>query len=190
MFQEITWLGRGGQGAVTGTRLLASAALKEGIRAQSIVFFTAERRGSPVAAYNRVSDERIKDHHYPSKTEVVVVLDSDLLDQVGDHIEKGGTLILNSEQSDFEDLTSTVDKIAKLDATQISVDLDLTVAGLYVTNTIMLGAFSKVMGYPKLDSVEGAIKERWPGDPGELNAKAARRGYEATEIIYEDHNGK
>ncbi|NIQ05783.1 MAG: pyruvate ferredoxin oxidoreductase [Candidatus Korarchaeota archaeon] len=193
MLQEITWLGRGGQGGVTGTRLLASSALKEEIEAQSIVFFTAERRGSPVFAFNRVSDSKIKKHSYPSKTDVLMILDPVLLteDQIQDHLKEGGTLIVNSENDEeLRQFSNIAGKIARVDATQIAIELDLTVAGLYVTNTIMLGAFSKAMGYPKITSVETAIKERWPGKVGELNAKGARMGYEKTNIVYEENNAK
>lgn len=169
---------------------MASAALEEGINAQSIVFFTAERRGSPVFAFNRVSDERIKEHSYPAKTHVLMVLDPKLLteEHVKEHLGEGGTLIINSkmEKKELEKFFPIAGKIARVNATEIAVELDLTVAGLYVTNTIMLGAFSNVMGYPKIESITTAIKNRWSGETGELNAKAASKGYEHTEIIYEE----
>lgn len=185
---EIAWLGRGGQGAVTATRILADAALKEEISAQSIVFFTADRRGSPVYAFNRLSDEKIREHHYPTRVDVVVIIDPQLisLEQIKSRLKKGGVLILN-----YNDKLETLDdeirklagKITKVDATSIAVDLNLSVSGIYITNVIMLGAVSKVIGYPKMNSIKEAIMDRWAGKIGELNAKGAMEGFEKTEVL-------
>lgn len=107
------------------------------------------------------------------------------MDHVREHLKKGGVLIVNREKDTGLDKYSEIaSKIVRVDATQISVDLDLTVAGLYVTNTIMLGALSKVMGFPNIESIESAIKENWPNQIGEKNAKGARKGYNRTKVVY------
>lgn len=184
---EIAWLGRGGQGAVTATRILAAAALKEEINAQSIVFFTADRRGSPVYAFNRLSNERIREHHYPTVVDVLVIIDPQLIssEQIKSRLKKGGVLILNYNdklETLDEEIRELAGKITKLDATSIAVDMNLSVSGIYITNVIMLGAVSKVLGYPKIDAIKEAIVERWPGKIGELNAKGAMEGFEKTEV--------
>jgi len=53
---EIRWHGRGGQGAVTAGEVLASAAIIEGKYALAFPEFGAERRGAPVRAYTRVTN--------------------------------------------------------------------------------------------------------------------------------------
>jgi len=50
---EIRFHGRGGQGAVIASKILASALFKEGQYAQSFPAFGAERRGAPVMAFTR-----------------------------------------------------------------------------------------------------------------------------------------
>ena len=51
---EVRWHGRGGQGAVTASRLLATGALAADYYPQSLPDFSAERAGAPVAAYTRI----------------------------------------------------------------------------------------------------------------------------------------
>ena len=190
---EIAWLGRGGQGAVTATRILADASLKEKINAQSIVFFTADRRGSPVYAFNRLSNEKIREHHYPTTVDVLVIIDPQLisLEQVKSRLKNGGTLILNYNdklETLDEEIRKLAGEIAKVDATSIAMNMNLSVAGIYITNVIMLGAVSKVLGYPKIDAIKEAITERWPGKIGELNTRGAIEGFGKTKILRWEKN--
>ena len=76
---EIRWHGRGGQGAVTSVELLALAAIGEGKYAQGFPSFGPERRGAPVAAFNRVDTERIRIRSAIYNPDVVVVLDEGLI---------------------------------------------------------------------------------------------------------------
>ncbi|MCL5439938.1 MAG: 2-oxoacid:acceptor oxidoreductase family protein, partial [Candidatus Thermoplasmatota archaeon] len=48
---EIRFHGRGGQGAVTASKILALAAFNEGKYVISFPFFGTERRGAPVTAF-------------------------------------------------------------------------------------------------------------------------------------------
>ena len=64
---EIRIHGRGGQGAVIASEVLASALFKEGKFVQAFPAFGAERRGAPVAAFARVDDRPIRiRREYPS----------------------------------------------------------------------------------------------------------------------------
>jgi 2-oxoacid:acceptor oxidoreductase delta subunit (pyruvate/2-ketoisovalerate family) len=47
-----------------------------------------------------------------------------------------------------------------------------------ITNTAILGAFSKAAGFPKLESIEKAITKQFPGRIGELNVAAIRMSFE------------
>ena len=53
--------GRGGQGAVVASKLLADAYFREGYNVQAFPAFGMERRGAPVAAYVRVAPNPIKE---------------------------------------------------------------------------------------------------------------------------------
>lgn len=185
MLMEITWLGRGGQGVVLASRLLVEALNLEKKYAQSIIFFGAERRGAPVRAYNRIAEATIKYHHFVHKPDVVIVFSKELLatERVFDELKDGGTLIINAP--DFDSIKSYLPKDKKIkvggvDATRIAIDLNLKVAGLVVPNTVMLGALSKIIGLPSLESLVAVIKQAWVDNPklADVNAEAARRGYE------------
>ena len=80
---EIIFHGRGGQGAVTAADLLASAALKSGNEGvQTFPLFGAERRGAPVKAFARISDQEIYVRSQIYEPDIVVVLDTGIMDTV------------------------------------------------------------------------------------------------------------
>ena len=76
---EIRVHGRGGQGAVTSTELLALAAINEGKYAQAFPSFGPERRGAPVMAFVRISDAPIRTRERVYNPDIVVVLDPTIL---------------------------------------------------------------------------------------------------------------
>ena len=49
--------GRGGQGAVLASKILAQAFYRQGFSVQAFPAFGMERRGAPVSAYVRVDDQ-------------------------------------------------------------------------------------------------------------------------------------
>ena len=51
---EIRIHGRGGQGAVIASQILAQAAFREGMHVQAFPAFGSERRGAPVTAFLRL----------------------------------------------------------------------------------------------------------------------------------------
>jgi 2-oxoacid:acceptor oxidoreductase gamma subunit (pyruvate/2-ketoisovalerate family) len=54
---EIRFHGRGGQGAVTASRIVAIAAYEEGKYSQAIPMYGTERRGAPLTAFVRIDDK-------------------------------------------------------------------------------------------------------------------------------------
>ena len=76
---EIRFHGRGGQGAVLASELLAQAAFLDGKMPQSFPFFGVERRGAPVTAYARIDSKPIGLRTSIRSPDVVVVLDPGLL---------------------------------------------------------------------------------------------------------------
>jgi Pyruvate/2-oxoacid:ferredoxin oxidoreductase gamma subunit len=62
--------------------------------------------------------------------------------------------------------------------------MKLIAAGSVVVNTAMLGALCRATGIVKIDNVARAIQERFGGQRGERNARAARIAYEQT-VIHE-----
>jgi 2-oxoacid:acceptor oxidoreductase gamma subunit (pyruvate/2-ketoisovalerate family) len=179
VLKEIRIHGRGGQGSVTAAELLAHAAFVEGKSVQAIPFFGAERRGAPVKAFARVSDEPILVHSQIYNPDYVIVLDHAIYKvvDVTEGLKKGGMIIINTTKKPKE-VGMTGWRVATVDATGIALELNLLVAGLPVVNTAIIGAFAKATGEVKLTSVLKAIKDTWSGGAGEKNARAAELAYE------------
>jgi len=53
---RIRFHGRGGQGMKTASRIVSTAAFREGLSAQDSPIYGAERRGAPVAAFTRITN--------------------------------------------------------------------------------------------------------------------------------------
>ncbi|MBN2256065.1 MAG: pyruvate ferredoxin oxidoreductase subunit gamma [Deltaproteobacteria bacterium] len=174
---EIRWHGRGGQGAVTSVEMLALAAIEEGKYAQGFPSFGPERRGAPVAAFNRVDDKQIKVRSGIYEPDVVVVLDPSLvaLVNVTEGLKENGILIVNTVLSPDEIRTRTKFKgtIATVDATKIARQE----LGVPITNTTMLGAVVKAASPVKVESLNAPLKERF-GRLAPRNMKALKRAYD------------
>ena len=56
---EIKTIGRGGQGAVTFSQILAIAAFHDNYQSQAMPSFGVERRGAPSFSFTRISKEPI-----------------------------------------------------------------------------------------------------------------------------------
>ena len=183
---EITWFGRGGQGAVTASNILAKAAFIEGFKdVQSFPFFGAERRGAPVKAYTRIGSTAIHEFTSIYSADIFIVLDSSLLSIVrpDKEINTGGYLIVNSHNTNIS-VSSVKDlKIFTVDATNIAFNFNLTVAGLPVVNTCMLGAFSKATGLVTLKNILTIIEETWSGGFLDKNIKATKLAYEKCRML-------
>ncbi len=104
---EITFHGRGGQGSVTAANLLVSAALIDGNRGvQAFPFFGAERRGAPVRAFARISEEEIHLRSEIYNPDVVIVLDESIMDIVDvlKGVKENGKILINTTKhpKDFD----------------------------------------------------------------------------------------
>ncbi len=75
---EIRWHGKGGQGVKTASLLLAEGVNETKLFAQAFPEYGPERIGSPVEAYNRISEEKILAHYPLLEPDIVVVADPQL----------------------------------------------------------------------------------------------------------------
>ena len=178
---EVRWHGRGGLGAVTSAELVARAAISEGKYAQSFPSFGPERRGAPVLAFLRISEEFIRIRTDIYEPDIVVVLDPKLLRvvDVTSGLKEKGKIIINSVKSAGELKSELGDKwpIVIVNATTIAKET----IGLPITNTAMIGALLKVNEVVKMDSVFEQLRERF-GGRAEANIEAVQRAYRETTI--------
>ncbi len=179
MLKEIRIHGRGGQGSVTAAELLAHAAFLEGKWVQAFPYFGAERRGAPVKAFARISDESILVHSQVYNPDYVMVLDPAIYKTVDvtEGLRENGILVINTTKNPDE-IGIRGCRVATVDATGIALDLNLLVTGSPVVNTSIIGAFAKATGEIKLASVLKAISETWSGAAAEKNVKAAELAHD------------
>ena len=139
---EIVFHGRGGQGAVTAANLLVASALNDGNKGvQAFPFFGAERRGAPVRAFARISEEEIHLRSEIYNPDIVIVLDESIMDIVDviKGLKKDGKILINTRKKpkDFE--FSKKFDVATVDATGIALKHEILVGGIPVVNTPILG---------------------------------------------------
>jgi len=182
---EICFHGRGGQGSVTAANLLVAAALKDGNKGvQAFPLFGAERRGAPVRAFARISDEEIHLRSEVYFPDIVIVLDESIIGIVDvlKGLKKGGKILINTtkEPEDFD--FSNKYQVATVDATGVAIKHDILVGGIPVVNTPILGAVPKILDRVTLPSIQAVIKSKWKGEGGEINVKATQDAYESVEV--------
>jgi len=173
--RELRIHGRGGQGAVIASKLLAAALFKEGRSVQSFPAFGVERRGAPVTAFLRISEGPILLRCEITEPDDLMVLDPTLVEAVDVSIglKPGGSILINSER---DPLTYTKlrqkYRVATVDASGIARAHGIGSKTQPIVNTAILGAFAVYSQIVKLDSVLEAIRIDVPLATEE-NVKAA-----------------
>jgi 2-oxoisovalerate ferredoxin oxidoreductase gamma subunit len=184
---EICFHGRGGQGAVTAANLLVAAALMDGNKGvQAFPFFGAERRGAPVRAFARISEEEIHLRSEVYSPDIVIVLDESIMGIVDifKGIKKNGTVLINSTKKPEDFDFSKKYNVAAVDATGIALKHDILVGGIPVVSTPILGAIPKILDRVTLPSIQAVIKNKWKGEGGEINVKATQDAYNSVEVNF------
>jgi len=181
---ELRIHGRGGQGAVIASKLLAVALFREGHWVQSFPAFGVERRGAPVTAFLRFDSAPIRLRCEITEPDDLVVLDPTLIEAVDVTVglKPGGTILVNSERSpeEYRKLRAR-HRVATVDAGGIALRHGLGTATQPIVNTAVVGAFSTVFGWIGMEAVEAAIHEEVPAKQ-DANLDAAREAAEAVRI--------
>jgi pyruvate ferredoxin oxidoreductase gamma subunit len=180
---EVRWHGRGGQGVVTAGKLLAETAMSSGLYFQAFPDYGPERMGAPIRAFTRLSSQPINLHSQIEAPHIVVVLDPTLLGAVAvvEGLQENGILLVNTSMTPAEVREATgfhTGQVFTVDASHIAIEE----IGREVTNTPMLGAFTRATGM--FDIEEMAQKSyAWFGskisaEAAEVNVRAMRRAAE------------
>ncbi|MCS7107706.1 MAG: 2-oxoacid:acceptor oxidoreductase family protein [Acidilobaceae archaeon] len=195
---EIRWHGRGGQGAVTASIVLAEAATMEGLYAQAFPEFGPERRGAPVRAYTRISErEAIVVRSPIVEPDVVVVLDPSLPPPLYlSGLKESGVLVINSKRNPKEIAEMARRKVVVVDGTSIV----LKILKVPIVNVAMLGALARALERPSLDSLARAtlkvlfgfqwqgslellLKSPALGEPLLANVAVLQEAYRSAEVL-------
>jgi len=184
---EIVFHGRGGQGSVTAANLLVAAALKDGNKGvQAFPVFGAERRGAPLRAFARISEEEIhlrSEIYFPK---IVIILDESIIEIVDvlKGLKKDGKILINTTKKPGDFKFSKKYSVATVDATGIALKHDILVGGIPVVNTPILGAIPRILDRVTLPSIQAVIKNKWKGEGGEINVKATQDAYDSVEVNF------
>ncbi len=182
---EVRWHGRGGQGVVTGSNLLARAAILEGKYAQHFPEFGPERSGAPVRSYTRVSDQPIELHTGVYSPDMVVVIDPTMArnpQEFTHGLKKGGVMVLNyaGDVREVSQLAKELNvSIHVVNAHRISMEE----SGKKIYNVPMLAALVKASGLVGLETVKSALMSRFSGDILEVNLRLLERAYREVETL-------
>jgi 2-oxoacid:acceptor oxidoreductase gamma subunit (pyruvate/2-ketoisovalerate family) len=176
---SIRFHGRGGQGAVIASKLLASALFREGWQVQAFPSFGAERTGAPVAAFLRADHKPITAHYQVYEPDHVVVLDPVLLDttDVTAGLADGGWILVNATRSPEELGLPDRFNVGTCDATAIALRHGLGTRTNPIVNTAIAGAFSALTGLVELASILECIPDLVPMK-ADGNQAAAREAFE------------
>jgi pyruvate ferredoxin oxidoreductase gamma subunit len=177
---ETRFHGRGGQGAVTSAELMAQTAISRGKFAQAFPSFGPERRGAPVTAFLRISDHPIRIREKVYRPDVVVVLDPTVMNvtKVDQGLKEDGLLLINTTHpiAQLRSLYGFKQKIATIDAMTIALEI----LKVPITNTVMLGAFSKVLAQATPEDVLEPFNHRFGPSLAPKNLEAFKRAFEET----------
>jgi pyruvate ferredoxin oxidoreductase gamma subunit/2-oxoisovalerate ferredoxin oxidoreductase gamma subunit len=179
--RELRIHGRGGQGAVIASKILAVALFREGRWVQSFPAFGVERRGAPVTAFLRIADAPIQLRCEIVAPDDLIVLDHTLLGAVNvtTGLKAGGSILINSplDPSAYAHLGDF--RIATVDASALALKYSLGSKTQPIVNTAIVGAFATFSGLVSLDAICAAIAEEVPHH-FDANFAAAR---EAAELV-------
>ena len=174
--KEIRIHGRGGQGAVLAAELLVKATFEDHNYGQAFPAFGGERRGAPVQAFIRIDDHPIRLRYRVTSPDWIIVLDPSLLDMVD--VMQGllpeGLVMINSEKPPSSLGWTQEAFVCCIPATRIAIE----VLGQPLVNSALLGAFSAATGAVSLAAVQKSFRQRFPGEAGEKNCRAAQAAYD------------
>jgi 2-oxoacid:acceptor oxidoreductase gamma subunit (pyruvate/2-ketoisovalerate family)/2-oxoacid:acceptor oxidoreductase delta subunit (pyruvate/2-ketoisovalerate family) len=168
-------VGRGGEGVVLASQLLADTFARAGFWVQSFPEFTAERRGAPIAAYLRWDEEQIHRRYKMRDCDILVVITpSPPSPETMARLRQRGIVVLNRETR-FRQACPF--EIARVPASQIAQHNGiLSAEGRPMGNVSVLGACVRLFLPDGLEFLEDAIRSRM-GARAEANVLAAREGY-------------
>jgi 2-oxoacid:acceptor oxidoreductase gamma subunit (pyruvate/2-ketoisovalerate family) len=186
---EIRIHGRGGQGGVIASQILAEAAFREGMHVQAFPAFGSERRGAPVTAFLRLDRSPIVVRSKVYQPDGLLILDQGLLKLNPGSIVAGlkpsGWILINSalQPTDFPELQRF--QVCTVDAAAISRRHKLGSATAPIVNTAMAGALAAFQHFADLDHLADAVRHAVPVKPEE-NVAAAMDG---AREIHRMHSG-
>ncbi len=179
---EVRIHGRGGQGTVLASKILAKALVDDGSHATAIPSFGFERRGAPVTAFLRIDDKEIRTVTNIYNPDSIICIDPTLaraVDIFAGLKENGTWVQATKRRREDMDIPPSVGRLGLCDAMGIAREI----FNRPITNSIMLGAFARTSGLVSLEALKEGFRTTAFRDAGiEQNLRAIERGYNETTI--------
>lgn len=174
--KEIRIHGRGGQGSLVLAQFMAIAALEDDKYGQAFPFLGGggERRGKPIEAFCRLSDDPIRIRSRVTHPDYIIVQDATIINEVD--VERGlkpdGMILINTDRNPRglglktpRAFTTSAEKLAR------------RILGRPIINTALLGTFARLSEELSLESVVNAVRSKFPGELGERNVQVVEESY-------------
>lgn len=181
---EIRWHARGGQGAVTASKLLAEMALENEMYFQAFPEYGPERMGAPIQCFNRLSRKPLTIYCGVTNPDLVVVVDPTLVGIVDftAGLSPKGMILVNTPEEPrvFETQLPLKEgwKVWTVDATKIAWEE----MGQAMPNTPMLGALIHLLDFMPLEKalayIESSFQKKFGAAVTAKNLRAVKRAYE------------
>jgi 2-oxoacid:acceptor oxidoreductase gamma subunit (pyruvate/2-ketoisovalerate family) len=181
IMSEVSFHGRGGQGVVTTSKILANAFARTGQFGASFPMFGFERRGAPVTAFGRFSDKPVREKTQIYNPDIIVVLDPSQRssEAVFQGLLPGGMMLLNDSDHTINISHENLKKLGIIDANKIAVEE----IGLSIPNTVIVGAFAKMSGLLDIEPCCDALQDYFSGKKLSANIVCAKRGFEEVKLF-------
>ena len=178
---EVRFHGRGGQGVVTTSKILANAFARTGQFGASFPMFGFERRGAPVTAFGRFSDKPVREKTQIYNPDILVVLDPSQKNSktVFDGLVEDGMMLLNDSDEAMNISHENLKKVGIIDANKIA----LQEIGLPIPNTVIAGAFAKMSGLLDVEPCCDALQDYFSGKKLAANIICTKRGFEEVKLF-------
>lgn len=177
---EVKFYGRGGQGVVMASQMLAEAFFRAGFYPQCFSVFGGERRGAPVEGFLRVSKERLRLRCGITNPDHLVLMSVDLfVPELFSSMKQGGLVLVNAKELPYEILASKGElRLARVDAQGIADSVGLGRA----INTAVLGAYCRLLPELDLEVLRQVVRESVPAKLEE-NLKALELAYQQVVMV-------
>lgn len=172
MRKQLRLSGSGGQGVITAAILLATAAVAEGKEAVQSQSYGPEARGGASKSEVIIDDGPIY-HPHVETPDVVLSLTQKAADKYYQDLNPEGLLILDEE---LVPEPPAFPRTVRVPFTKLAVE---KLGKKLYTNIIALGALVHLTGIVSRESIEEAVKNRFPAAFAEGNLKALQIGWDA-----------
>lgn len=175
--REIKIFARAGQGAITTAAILGEAFFYQDIYAYAFPHFGAARMGAAMNAFLRFDTKPVRLRSKVYEPNYIIVIDPTLIKSEDCFLgmKKGGSAVIAVREDTSVKAPKDI-KVVTLPAEKIALEI----MGRPFSNTVLLGAFAKVTGEVRLESIIEAIRKRFQEKPEvlEKNIAAIKKGYE------------